>query len=362
MRCVRHTCFGVLVGLALLGAPVTASAGWPLADVGASTLLGFGANYANGAGSTAVHRGIDIAGAAGAGVMAPLSGTVTFVGRVPGAGGTTVLAVTVRTADGSVTLLPLERASVARGDALSLGDPIGTLAETGDASCSATHLHVGLRSGDLYLDPASVIVPPPVVSPEPQPTESHAGAVAGDVSAEVPSAAGVVGSAQVSAGGVVGATLAPGVSVAGADAPAATPVRPDSPVSASVAPRGVVVGAQASGAGQLAPGVTLAADSAAPAGGFQAAGVLADTGQALSAGGKLARAASSAVSDGRLGDVLSRGVRAAGRGARTAALLAAGVLAAVGALWPLWRAGGLEGPGKVPVSAMREDVAAVASR
>jgi hypothetical protein len=298
-----------------------------------------------------VHRGVDIAAETGERVLAPVAGTVTFVGRVPGAGGSTVLAISLQTAEGSVTLLPLDRASVSRGDTVSEGAALATLAENGDASFSATHLHVGLRAGSLYLDPAKVLtIPPAVTSPE-EPTGAEAGAAA----VEVPSAAGASAGVEVGAGAAVNGAAESGSSV---------PVGPGAVGTAgevAAVSEGAASGAGAA-SGEIAPGVSLASAAGAPEQGFEPAGVLAETGQTLATGGRLAKAASSAVSEGRLGEMLSRGIRMAGRGARGAALLAVGLLSALGALWPLWRAGGLEGPSKVPVSAVVDDVAAVASR
>jgi len=339
------------LSIAALCVPAAAHAARPLASSGTGPVLGFGASYSDGGGTTSVHRGVDIAAEAGERVLAPVAGTVTFVGRVPGAGGSTVLAITLQTAAGSVTLLPLERASVSRGDSVSEGATLATLAENGDASFSATHLHVGLRAGSLYLDPARVLtIPLAVTSPE-VPTGAEAGAAA----VEVPSAAGASGGVQVGAGATVGGATASGASAGVGQGAAGTAVE----VAAVSDVAALGAGAAA---GEIAPGVSLSAAAGAPAQGFEPTGVLAETGQTLATGGRLAKAASSAVGEGRLGEMLSRGIQLAGRGARGAALLAVGLLGALGALWPLWRAGGLEGPSKVSVSAVREDVAAVASR
>jgi hypothetical protein len=52
----------------------------------------------------------------------------------------------------------------------------------------------------------------------------------------------------------------------------------------------------------------------------------------------------------------------AARSLRVASLALLGMMAALGALWPLWRKRERKGPGKVLVSAVREDVAAAPSR
>jgi len=355
---VRIIMGGAMAGCAIavmaLAAPSVALARSPLASGGTGVELGFGATYAAADGTVSTHRGIDLAGEEGAEVVAPLAGEVTFVGRVPGAGGGTVLAATIRTAQGSVTLLPLDRATVVRGAAVGEGEQVATLAASGDGSSSATHLHMGLRTGSLYLDPTSLLTAPVAARPESEVQPVTTGEPA-------------VGTVGVTAGGAV---LAPGVTVGaggtasaqvGAGSAAAIPGASGAPVTVGAGTS--VAGAySAATAGEVAPGVTLAGSGGPVAEGLQATGVLADAGETIATGAKVARAASSAVRDGRLASALSRGMRIADRGARTAALLAMGVLCAVGALWPLWRAGGMEGLGKVPVSAIGDDVAAVASR
>lgn len=358
------------IAAAAFAAPATALARSPLVGESAGVQLGFGATYPAADGTAATHRGIDLAGEAGDEVVAPLAGEVTFVGRVPGAGGTTVLAVTIRTARGSVTLLPLEQAVVSRGATVAEGQPVAALATGGDASSSATHLHMGLRTGSLYLDPTGMLTPPVATRPngaeQPATAEEPAGATEGVAGEAV--AGGALG------GVVSGATVAPGVTVSAGGAVSAPAGAGDAAsagaaaMALGVAGAGVAAGMGASGAdaaassAEVAPGVTLAGSGEPVSEGLRATGVLADAGETISTGAKVARVASSAVRDGRLGSALSRGMKMAGRGARGAALLATGLLCAVGALWPLWRAGGMEGLGKVPVSAIGDDVAAVASR
>lgn len=159
--------------------------------------LGFGDQYAEGA-ATRTHRGMDIQMGEGSSVAAPVSGVVRFAGRIPADGGGTVGAVTLETAEGAVTLLPLSTLSVARGASVGAGDGVGTLAERGDGSSGAAHLHVGLRRGDLYLDPAGLftaaIAPEP--EPEPQP-QTVADPEPGSVGGDAPVASGGAGPAVV---------------------------------------------------------------------------------------------------------------------------------------------------------------------
>lgn len=343
-----------VLGVVALVTPGVALARSPLASGGTAVQLGFGATYSAADGATSTHSGIDLAADEGAEVVAPLAGEITFVGRVPGADGGTVVAATIRTAQGSVTLLPLDRMTVTRGAVVAEGDRLATLAAGGDASSSGTHLHVGLRTGNLYLDPTSLLNASVVAQPE-------GGTQPGTVGEPA------IGTVGVAAGAAV---LAPGVTVgagdvvaaqAGAGSAAKAPGASGAPVTAGVG-SGLAGAGAAVAAGEVAPGVTFAGDGGPVIDGLQATGVLADAGETISTGAKVARAASSAARDGRLGSAISRGIRMAGRGARTAALLAVGVLCAVGALWPLWRTGGMEGLSKDPVSAVGDDVAAVASR
>lgn len=163
---------------------------WQPPVEGGVMLLGFGAAYPAG-----THRGVDISATAGAAVASPATGVVAFAGQVPADGGGTCGAVTVELADGRrMSLLPLDGMTVTTGDAVSAGDALGRVAASGDDSSSEAHLHVGLRSGDLYLDPGELIavvgpvsaeVPAavPAASPDPGQTGPGAGGAAAIVSA-----------------------------------------------------------------------------------------------------------------------------------------------------------------------------------
>ena len=129
------------------------------------------------------HRGIDVGGAVGASVRAPITGTVSFAGSVPAGG----RALTIRTGDGySVTLLQLGSLAVQRGDEVGEGARVGAVGESSDAITREPHVHLGVRrtvDEDGYLDPLGflperprVVVPapapaavPPPVQPQPAP-------------------------------------------------------------------------------------------------------------------------------------------------------------------------------------------------
>ena len=149
----------VLAVAVALVLPSSARAGWPLAEP-ASVALGFGSTYSAADGTVSTHRGVDLVAEEGSTVRSPLAGTVSFAGRVPGSGGGTVLAVTISTSSGSVTLMPLASTAVRAGAEVAEGDAVGELAGGGDSSSAGAHLHVGARKGDLYVDPLSLMAPP----------------------------------------------------------------------------------------------------------------------------------------------------------------------------------------------------------
>ena len=167
---VRTTCLcAVLLALTPVFSPVLAmAAGWPLAE-GSAVLLGYGQVYTGPDGATRTHSGLDVAAPAGVSILGLVDGTVTFAGRIPAGEGSSMLAVTVEGAvDGlRYTVMPLETLDVARGEVLSLGDPLGSLAATGDGSSEAPHVHISVRRGDTYLDPQTVLTPPAASVEEP---------------------------------------------------------------------------------------------------------------------------------------------------------------------------------------------------
>ena len=97
-----------------------------------------------------------------------------------------MLAVTIRTDDDLlVTLMPLSATALTVGRAVSVGDALGPLAGNGDVSSGASHLHVGVRRAERYLDPLSVLGPPPAAAIA-DPTAEDAGIEPNPVQAEPP--------------------------------------------------------------------------------------------------------------------------------------------------------------------------------
>src|SRR2546421_7812805 len=88
------------------------------------------------------HRGIDVGGAAGAGVRAPAGGIVTFAGAVPGGGKT----IAIRTADGySVTLVHLGSIAISRGAVIGEGSTVGTIGPSGTIDHDEPYVSLGIR-------------------------------------------------------------------------------------------------------------------------------------------------------------------------------------------------------------------------
>jgi Peptidase family M23 len=119
------------------------------------------------------HRGVDIAGRAGAPVLAPAAGLVTFAGSVPSGG----RVVTVQTADGySVTLVHLGSFEVDRDASVAEGAPVGTIGPSGEAEHAEPYVHLGVRvrsDPHGYVDPLTLLpkerARPPVAPPPPPP-------------------------------------------------------------------------------------------------------------------------------------------------------------------------------------------------
>jgi len=97
------------------------------------------------------HRGVDLAGGAGAAVLAAGGGVVGFAGSVAGRGVVTVVHGGLRT-----TYEPVE-ALVTAGEVVLTGEPIGVLRPGGHCGLLRTCLHWGLLRGQEYLDPLALL-------------------------------------------------------------------------------------------------------------------------------------------------------------------------------------------------------------
>jgi murein DD-endopeptidase MepM/ murein hydrolase activator NlpD len=101
------------------------------------------------------HRGADLQGTPGSPVLAAGDGVVVFAGMVAGRP-----VVSIDHPGGLRTTYEPVAPSVAAGQSVARGSPIGTLA-IGHAGCPVQAcLHWGLRRGETYLDPVSLLNPP----------------------------------------------------------------------------------------------------------------------------------------------------------------------------------------------------------
>ncbi|MFI1973106.1 hypothetical protein BLA24_23240 [Streptomyces cinnamoneus] len=105
------------------------------------------------------HRGVDLAARPGTPVRAAAPGRVSFAGTVAGLG-----VVSVELGPGLRTTYEPVRATVREGDRVAAGDVVGVLqagvlphCRGGAGGASAGCLHWGLRRGEVYLDPLSLL-------------------------------------------------------------------------------------------------------------------------------------------------------------------------------------------------------------
>ncbi|WP_240982897.1 M23 family metallopeptidase [Streptomyces sp. S3(2020)] len=100
------------------------------------------------------HRGVDLAAAPGTPVRAVAAGRVLYAGRVAGKG---VVSVELSGTDLRTTYEPVT-ASVEKGAEVAAGEALGTV-EAAGSHCTAACVHWGLRRGEVYLDPLSLLPP-----------------------------------------------------------------------------------------------------------------------------------------------------------------------------------------------------------
>lgn len=98
------------------------------------------------------HRGVDLAAPVGSPVLAAGAGRISFAGLLAGRGVVVVVHGELRT-----TYEPV-RAAVAVNERVASGHVLGTLQPGHDpARPAAGVLHWGLRRGEIYLDPMSLV-------------------------------------------------------------------------------------------------------------------------------------------------------------------------------------------------------------
>lgn len=103
------------------------------------------------------HRGVDLATPAGTPVRAVAAGRVSFAGRVAGKGVVSVELTGTGDPPLRTTYEPV-RAAVKKGDQVAAGQVVGTVEASG-SHCLRACVHWGLRRGETYLDPLSLLPP-----------------------------------------------------------------------------------------------------------------------------------------------------------------------------------------------------------
>lgn len=146
----------LVVTLLLLGAaePAAAASGWPLPG---GVVRGFDPPRQS---WDAGHRGVDLAGEPGDVVLAPLEGVVTYAQVLAGRPVLVIDHGRTRT-----TLEPVT-ATVAVGQRVRAGDPVGHLAAGHQPCPAAACLHWGLKQGEEYLDPVPSTREAPLLLPD----------------------------------------------------------------------------------------------------------------------------------------------------------------------------------------------------
>jgi murein DD-endopeptidase MepM/ murein hydrolase activator NlpD len=103
------------------------------------------------------HRGVDLAAPVGAPVRAVAPGRVAFAGRVAGRGVVSVALTGMGDPPLRTTYEPVT-AAVEEGEEVEPGEVIGTVEASG-SHCTAPCVHWGLRRGEGYLNPLSLLPP-----------------------------------------------------------------------------------------------------------------------------------------------------------------------------------------------------------
>lgn len=233
MKILKRVCAALAIYSLLFPVPVSAG----------ERLTGYGETYVTAGGVSRVHHGVDMSVAPGGTYASPCGGTVAFAGRVPTVEGTSVLAVSIDTALGRMSVMPLESLSVRAGETVIEGVALGRIAGTGDASSPLPHAHVSLRVAGEYMDPAALLgaaaqgEPEAAVEPEAGPAAEIAdpAAVPAGEGAGMPVASSDAAAAPLTAAGAPSGAGAPAEALSGAivaaeAGPAAEPAAVSGPV------------------------------------------------------------------------------------------------------------------------------------
>lgn len=101
------------------------------------------------------HRGVDLVAPAGTPVRAPAAGRVFFAGRVAGRGVLSIEHANTGTPPLRTTYEPITP-EVKKGDEVKPGQVVGTVSGP-TPHCPTACLHWGLRRGDTYLNPLTLL-------------------------------------------------------------------------------------------------------------------------------------------------------------------------------------------------------------
>lgn len=100
------------------------------------------------------HRGVDLRSETGSPVLAPQAGTVSFVGVVVDRP-----LVVISHPDGLRSTLEPVTSDLSTGATVARGEVVGVLATGVTTHCApAACLHWGVRRGEAYIDPLSLVV------------------------------------------------------------------------------------------------------------------------------------------------------------------------------------------------------------
>ncbi|WP_045296454.1 MULTISPECIES: murein hydrolase activator EnvC family protein [Streptomyces] len=174
-RCVRVSARLILLVIvtttALLAPPpplFTAGAAAPLADAGVPPVgrtwpVGSHPRVLRGWEPPATaygpgHRGVDLAAPAGTPVRAVAAGRVSFAGRVAGKGVVSVDLTGTGDPPLRTTYEPVT-ATVEKGAEVEPGEVLGTVDASGSHCTTVTCVHWGLRRGEEYVNPLSLLPP-----------------------------------------------------------------------------------------------------------------------------------------------------------------------------------------------------------
>ena len=205
--------FLMILCAAVIGAPNMALAQNSLPS-NVRVLLGFRERYGP---DNRQHLGVDVYAPRGSEIRAPIDGTISFLGRVPGSAGLNVTAITIRTADGDlVSINPFLTTAVSAGDTVRRGQALGTISDVGDPSSPESNFHLSLRVNGVYRDPTHLLAE-----------------AAGAISVVGNSPSNTSSAPAPSSAPTQAPTTAPGTVVAPTTSPAVTPSVSSAPACAS---------------------------------------------------------------------------------------------------------------------------------